>query len=400
MDSNSITSLLLLDTNIASKGIYEYLKASGHKVYVIGNNPNDYLAKVSPNYIEANYNDINSVQKIIQDINCEYIIPGCNDKSYSIAAKLKGLGLNKATIEDPKIDALLNNKSIFKAYCEKNNIPAPRRLNQDGLQNKNLKFDIIIKPVDSFSGKGVTKILKENLNLLSIKSALEEIKNNSLSSDYVIEEFIDGQLYSHSCFIDKNGKIIEDFIVEEHCIAHSYAVDHSYVINKPNKALLQIRKEIKYIANDLRLKQGLIHTQFILSKKDNRPYILEITRRCPGDMYYKLIEDSTGFKYSMMYADGFITNNYSNSIKFEKFDEVIIRKTLKLNTSTTFNFLKISKTDNVSEIEIYPYYESGKINSSTSSPLRIALAFVKLDSRKKILKTLQELIKSNGIRIK
>lgn len=391
-------SILLLDTNIASKGIYEYLNSLGHKVYVIGNNPDDYLAKVSMNYIKANYSDINSIQKIIKDINCKYIIPGCNDKSYSIAANLHDLGLNRAIIENSKTDELLNNKSVFKAYCKRNNIPIPKRLNKEELLNDDLRFDIIIKPVDGFSGKGVTKIFKEDLDSESINLALKEIKNSSLSSDYVIEEFIDGQLFSHSCFINNNGEIIEDFIVEEHCIANSYAVDHSYVINKPEKILLKIRESIKYIAKDLRLNQGLVHTQFILSKKDNQPYILEMTRRCPGDMYYKLIEDSTGIKYSMMYANGFLDKNYSNIGRSQRLNETVIRKTLKLHPNKYFNSLKVSNIDNISEVEIYPYFSSGLMNTSIS-PLRIALAFIKLDSEKKISKTLQELIKSNGIRI-
>ena len=35
--------ILLLDTNFSSGPIYNYLVESGNEVYVIGNNPNDFL---------------------------------------------------------------------------------------------------------------------------------------------------------------------------------------------------------------------------------------------------------------------------------------------------------------------------------------------------------------------
>ena len=325
MDSSSIKSILLLDTNIASKGIYDYLNSLGYVIYVIGNNPSDYLAKICPNYIEANYSDVELIRDLVEDIKCQYIIPGCNDKSYSIASILSDIKSNRTVIEKPEIDQLLNNKSNFKEYCKKNNIPTSKRLTQISLSDLGSINDVIIKPVDSFSGKGVSKILKQNLNSQSLKLAIEKAEKNSSNSKFIIEEFIEGQLYSHSCFINSKQEIIKDFIVEEHCIDNEFAVDHSFVITKPKQEILQIRNYIRRLARDLNLKEGLIHTQFILSKNENIPFVIEITRRCPGDMYYKLIEESTGFSYSAMYVNGFIENNncfkkiqYMDLTKFKK----------------------------------------------------------------------------------
>ena len=61
---------------------------------------------------------------------------------------------------------------------------------------------------------------------------------------YVIEEFIQGQLYSHSAFIvDK--KIIIDFVVEEHCIVNPFVVDTSRVLYNFDRDILnQIRNDI------------------------------------------------------------------------------------------------------------------------------------------------------------
>ena len=49
---------------------------------------------------------------------------------------------------------------------------------------------------------------------------------------------------------------------------------------------------------------GLIHTQFI---SDNNTFsLIEVTRRCPGDLYSKLIQMSTGINYSELYSMPFM----------------------------------------------------------------------------------------------
>jgi hypothetical protein len=45
-----MAKVLLVDTNFSSLPIYHALVALGHDVHVVGNNPVDCLAKISPNY--------------------------------------------------------------------------------------------------------------------------------------------------------------------------------------------------------------------------------------------------------------------------------------------------------------------------------------------------------------
>ena len=58
--------ILLLDTNFSSGPIYDYLIESGNEVYVIGNNPNDFLAKFAKNYIQSDYTKINRIATIAE----------------------------------------------------------------------------------------------------------------------------------------------------------------------------------------------------------------------------------------------------------------------------------------------------------------------------------------------
>ena len=55
---------------------------------------------------------------------------------------------------------------------------------------------------------------------------------------------------------------------------------------------------------------GLLHTQFI--SDNNRFWLIETMRRCPGDLYGTLIKKSTGFDYAKFYSKPFL--NQKNSI--------------------------------------------------------------------------------------
>ena len=73
----------IIDTNFSSSPIYEYLVKLHFDVFVIGNNPNDYLAKISPNYVNIDYSNKELLTQFLNDNEINFIVPGCNDLSYN-----------------------------------------------------------------------------------------------------------------------------------------------------------------------------------------------------------------------------------------------------------------------------------------------------------------------------
>ena len=52
-----MTRVALFDTNLSAAPIHAYLVEAGHEVFVIGANPDDYLARSVRNYIQLDYSD-------------------------------------------------------------------------------------------------------------------------------------------------------------------------------------------------------------------------------------------------------------------------------------------------------------------------------------------------------
>ena len=289
--------LLLLDTNFSSLPIYEHLLSEGHEVFVIGNNENDFLARISNNYINADYTHINEVNSIVESCRIDRVIPGSNDHSFLSWMSLDIV--NMAADKKNSIDILFN-KSKFRDYCMKNSLPSPRSVSARDLEQWSGRFPLIVKPVDSFSGKGIT-VVPEGES--SVAEAMSVAANASLTGGVVAEEFVSGQLFSHSAFLSES-KIEHDFFVREYGVRNKYAVDLSYLDNEIDEEIRsKVRNTIEFIASDLDLDDGLLHTQFITHGE--KIWLVEITRRCPGDLYSLLVEFSTGFKYAAAYADLF-----------------------------------------------------------------------------------------------
>ena len=79
---------LLVDTNRAAVPIYNYLKSQGLDVTVVGNNPNETLAKYAEKYVKLDYSNLTLLKKHIEEIKYDFIIPGCTDQSYSACSEI------------------------------------------------------------------------------------------------------------------------------------------------------------------------------------------------------------------------------------------------------------------------------------------------------------------------
>lgn len=293
-----MSNVLLVDTNFSSGPIYKYLVDAGHKVTVVGGNPNDTLAKSADNYVCLDYSDVEKTRQLVAESQIDYLVPGCNDRSYLVCAEINQ-DRRFPGIDPLETAGVINNKEKFRIFATQSNLPAPRVLSE---QEIGTRWPVIVKPVDAFSGRGVTIIHRQNSHQL--EAALDVARQASRTETCIVEDYVEGQLYSHTAFI-QSGDIIADHIAEEHGTANPFVVDTSRVsYNFPLTTLEAIRRNITLLASELSLLDGLIHTQFI---KDGSEYwLIEVTRRCPGDLFSQLIELSTDLNYVENYTRPFL----------------------------------------------------------------------------------------------
>jgi len=324
-----MAKVLLVDTNFSSGPIYGALIDMGHEVHVVGNNPDDYLAKVSPNYWNLNYADTDALAELVRENDFEYLVPGCTDRSYASCVAVSG-GRFPGIDNVDAYEAIFN-KSTFRTLADKLNLPVPQKLAPD---LHPLRWPVIVKPVDAFSGKGIT-VLHE-IDAPALEEAVDKARNASLTGEYLIEEFVEGQLHSHTAFL-KDGRVIQDFMVQEDSTVNPFVVDTSRVLsNVSSKLRERLRNCVEHIARELSLNDGLLHTQFM--SNDDDLWLIEITRRCPGDLYSQLIELTTGYPYVRSYILPFL-GEQAPDLDCTLRGEPIMRHTVTLHAAQSLAYL-------------------------------------------------------------
>lgn len=303
-----MAKVLLVDTNFSSRPIFDAIEQLGHEVHVVGGNPVDCLAKTGARYWHLNYADTDALQELVTRERFDYLVPGCTDQSYTSCAVIsKG---RFPGISSLAIDEALNQKDRFRALAQKLNLPVPKVQWQDRNSEAGVSFPdagalhwpLVVKPVDGFSGKGVAILFQGDAHML--RQSMETARTISARGHCLIEDYIQGQLHSHSAFL-QNRRVVHDVFVEESGTANHFVVDTSRVLpNVPTSLRHQLRRAIETLANALELTDGLIHTQFILN--GTQPWLIEMTRRCPGDLYSQLVELSGGVDYVQRYVRPFL----------------------------------------------------------------------------------------------
>ena len=157
------------------------------------------------------------IQKHIIENRYDYIVPGCNDKSYLSLAVIAEK-LNYPGFDNYETALIIHHKDKFRVFAEKQNYPIPKFVN-DIKKINTLKLPIVIKPADSHSGRGINKFETYQ----DIEKYLKNSKNYLIKDNIIAEEFVRGKLYSHSSFI-KNKKIIVDFFVNEYSTIYPFQV--------------------------------------------------------------------------------------------------------------------------------------------------------------------------------
>jgi hypothetical protein len=321
--------VLLLDTAFAAAPLYDALTAQGHDVWTVGNRPADVLAKKAGiRWIYEDYSKQKEIAAHARRLSIERAVPGCTDVSMETHV---ALALAPLLTDSLYVNRCLTNKAEFRALCVALDLAAPKVLSPRDFP---MQGRFICKPVDGFSGRGIT-IFDGNDNE-AIASAWATAIAESPSATALIETCVSGDLYSCSAFIEGH-RVRSAFYVREGASCHPFAVDTSYIVSDfPSDAARILEEALRKISVALGLRAGLLHIQFIL--EDGQPFIIEAARRCPGDLYGLLVEYSSGFPYAAEYASYFLGLRSARPIMQRRF---VLRHTVASVSGVIYGGLRL-----------------------------------------------------------
>lgn len=292
---------LLLGSSFSAVPLLNRLKRRGIYVAVAGNQPDDPCHEYADASFAINYADPQQLLSVLENNGFDYLVPSCNDFAYLSGTEVANL-IGFPGYDSVETAAILHQKDLFRQFTTRHEyaVPAYVKLGSNNSTESPIGYPCLIKPVDSFSGRGVSKVSSAQV----WAEALQNAQAASRSCEVIVEQFVEGNLYSHSAFI-RDGQIVVDSFVDEFCTVYAYQVNcsnHPSRLSEHHQAL--IRAQINRLITHLQLADGLLHTQFIANAE--QVYLIECMRRCPGDLFGILIEKSIGLDYMDMYLQPFV----------------------------------------------------------------------------------------------
>ncbi len=310
-------------------------KALGYFVMTLGNGVNYLGHGYADRHYEIDFNDLETVKKIISTEKVDYLIPGCGEASYLNTVQLSH-ELHIGNFDDLKTARLIHNKWKFKAFCLQHEISTPTGFfyhtdNDIG----NLNFPIVVKPTSLSGGRGV-KIVH---NIDEFHAALKEAKK--VSQEIFFEEYVEGELIAYSLFL-QNQKIIYDFVGKDESYLNKYLITLAYPIKIDDRILAKLKFDIEKLARLLSMVDGMFHLQIII--KDGVPYIIDVTRRIPGDFYPYLIETCDKVDYSKAVVKSYLDKTLANEFISPKEKDFVLRYCVMPDTNGIYENLVIDES--------------------------------------------------------
>ena len=286
-------NVLVLAGGFPQIALIKELKSRGYRVILADYNEEPVAKKYADAFYRVSTLDVEAIESLAKEERVKFLITACTDQALHTVAKVsEKLGL--PCYIDYETALNVTNKAYMKKVFNEHNISTAKNVimaELDMEKIEEMRFPLIVKPVDCNSSKGVKRVENED----ELRTAFEDAVNFSRTNTAVVEEFVSGTEVSVDVYIE-NGKAhvlstsrldkIKDkdkFVIYRGCFP---AVEAEPVMDK-------IEETAQKIADAFGLKNSPMLIQLITDGKE--VYVLEFSARTGGGIKFLLIERASGF---------------------------------------------------------------------------------------------------------
>ena len=262
-----------------------HLKSTVLKIYkeydilLVDYDDNPPLKKYSKLFIKCNLRNKEQCLSKVSKFNIIAIISDHNDFAINtygyLCSKLKLPGIN-FKVTNQFTDKYICKKKLSKISSVKRNIPnfiLAHNFNHNHFKSKKL----ILKPTNMQGSRHVVKLLNH-------KDAKKDIMNfiKNKREKFITEECIEGEIFAIETIVFDN-KINFLTLSKKKKFSNSFIdKEVNFYKNTNSPKLKSLKRLNKKIIQNLELKNGITHGEYIFSKKDNKFYLIEIACRGGG----------------------------------------------------------------------------------------------------------------------
>ena len=292
---------LVLCGGIPQIALIQYLKSKGVVTVLADMNEKVAGRAYADKFYPVSVLDVEGVKRVAVQEKVDFVITVCADQVLQVVAQVsEELGLpcyiDFATAEN------VSKKSYMKKIFVENGVPTSNYVIMDKLDETKiaaLDFPLIVKPVDSYSSRGVKKVV----DMKELQIAFAEAVKISRTHYAVVEEFVEGNELTVDVYIEnENAHVL--------CISHIDKIgeDGKFVIHRtryPAQISKKVEQEIEKAAKNIARAFGLVNSPMLIQliETGEDVSVVEFCARTGGGDKFRLIEKVSGFDVVKAVAD-------------------------------------------------------------------------------------------------
>ena len=292
---------LVLCGGIPQIALIENLKRRGVVTVLADMNEKVAGRKYADIFYPVSVLDVEAVKQVAIDEKVDFVITVCADQVLQVVAQVsEELGLpcyiDFATAEN------VSKKSYMKKIFMENGIPTSKYVILEALEMDKiagLRYPLIVKPVDSYSSRGVRKVTNEQ----ELRAAFEDAVQISRTKTAVVEEFVEGNELTVDVYVEEG----EAHIL---CISNLDKIggEDRFVIYRtryPAEICDAVAAQIQDAATGIAKAFGLYNSPMLIQliTDGERISVVEFCARTGGGDKFRLIEKVSGFDVVGAVAD-------------------------------------------------------------------------------------------------
>lgn len=269
------------------------LKSRNIQVLLADYNAEPVAKAYADRFFQVSTLDVPAITALAREEKVDFLITACTDQALLTVAQVSQT-LDLPCYIDYETARNVTNKSYMKQVFNRAGIPTAKHLILEKLETgalAELRYPVIVKPVDCNSSKGVKKAMNEE----ELLPAFAEAVAFSRTKTAVVEEFIQGREITVDVQVE-NGKahVLSEAYSDKIADKDKFVIFRTrYPVWEPDAIQCQIRETAQKIADAFGLVNSMMLIQLI--SDGERIYVLEFSARTGGGVKYRLIRQVSGF---------------------------------------------------------------------------------------------------------
>jgi biotin carboxylase len=284
---------LVLCGGIPQAALIKELKNRGIYTILADMNPHVMARPLADEFYPVSVLDVDAVKRLAEKQKVDMVLTACADQVLLVQAQVsEELGL--PCYIDYKTAKDVSSKELMKKVFVENGIPTSKHVIMGKFDEKKvqgLSYPIIVKPVDSYSSRGVRKVF----NMEELKAAFDAAVEISRTNTAIVEEYVEGEELTVDVYI-------EDGTAHTLCISNIDKIpgNDRFVICRtryPAQISDEVKKQVEVVAGQIakafNLKNSPMLVQMITDGK--KVSVVEFCARTGGGDKFRLIKQVSNF---------------------------------------------------------------------------------------------------------